>query len=61
MMTAARQRIAAHARRRLYRESLKDTPPGSKYIVPAAPCLKLGPCNSQHLNNSNNYADRPAL
>jgi hypothetical protein len=21
----------------------KDTPPGSKYAVPAAPCFKLGP------------------
>lgn len=25
----------------------KNTPPGSKYNVPAAPCTRLGPCNTQ--------------
>ena len=28
--------------RRLCRQSLKDTPPSSKYVVSAAPCFKLG-------------------
>ena len=29
-------------------ESQKDTPPGSKSVAPAAPCLKLGPAIPQH-------------
>lgn len=55
-----RQRLMTH---RLPAEAIKpsqkDTPPGSKYAVRAAPCLKLGLYNPSHSNKSNACAMRP--